>query len=66
MVNKNVKKHFWQHQGDDRPIKVIKDAALFSAHQFNTPCPFTTLKSIGRQYLLVRRKGGMKLVLKTD
>lgn len=31
MVNKNVKL-FWQHQWDDRPIKVIKDAALFSAH----------------------------------
>lgn len=43
MVTMNVK-----HQWDDRPIKVIKDAALFSAHQFNPCCPFTALNRTGR------------------
>jgi len=40
-VNTNVKKHFWQYHWDGRPIKVIKDAAVFSASQFNPRCPFS-------------------------
>lgn len=59
-------KHFWQQQWDGRPIKVVKDAALFSASQFNPHCPFTTSKSTGRQYLFVRRRGRINHWSKTD
>lgn len=43
ILNTKVMKHFWQHWWDDILKRGIKHAALFSARQFNTICPFCLL-----------------------